>query len=351
MIHRIPNKKRYVSIACDALEDSRLSLQAKGILAYLLSRPDDWEVSVQQLVSIGPDGRSTVQSCLQELAECGYAKLVQHRDKNGHRATGKRWEVAESKEVLDEFLTAQKSDFRDDLDVSTQHVEKKEKPLTTQKSDVRKADGQNFRRLESGPITYSVKKEPNTDKKLREETTSLLPVPAGTEQTFLPALGDTTADTLATALTPDGLIQLYNALIPPGHPRVVTLSKSRLQNAQRALKKFPDMLFWRQTILEIGQSTLLQGKANNSEHPNFVGDFDWLMRLGFKDHVENYVKVSEGKYRDKHVAGMHPSTRAAVQSAQVAYERHEAKFNQPLTAEQAARRERFIKQQQERTRP
>jgi hypothetical protein len=94
MIHRLPNKKRWFSIAPGPIEDEKLSWQARGLLVYLLSRPDDWEVEIQQLVSASPDGKTVVQSCLRELAEHGYAHLVQHRDDKNHRAIGKRWEVS-----------------------------------------------------------------------------------------------------------------------------------------------------------------------------------------------------------------------------------------------------------------
>jgi hypothetical protein len=77
MIVRVVKRKRYTSIANEALEDRRLSWKARGILAYLLGRPDDWRVSIRGLTALGPQGRDAVQAGLTELEQCGY--LVRHR--------------------------------------------------------------------------------------------------------------------------------------------------------------------------------------------------------------------------------------------------------------------------------
>lgn len=83
MIIRTPIRDRYVVIAKNALEDERLSWKARGILAYLLTKPDHWQVYVKQLAGAGPDGRTAVLSALRELEECGY--LVRRQ---GHKDDG-----------------------------------------------------------------------------------------------------------------------------------------------------------------------------------------------------------------------------------------------------------------------
>jgi hypothetical protein len=45
-IIRAPRRYRFVTINQDAVEDSRLSWAARGLLGYLLSRPDDWKVLI-----------------------------------------------------------------------------------------------------------------------------------------------------------------------------------------------------------------------------------------------------------------------------------------------------------------
>jgi len=73
----------YAQIANEVLEDSDLSFKAKGILAYLLSRSDDWQVRQGQLESLGPDGRHAVRSGVQELREVGYLDRTQLRKPDG----------------------------------------------------------------------------------------------------------------------------------------------------------------------------------------------------------------------------------------------------------------------------
>ena len=66
-------------------EDEGLSWAAKGILGYMLSRPDDWRVHVNDLLRKSPDEEPAVRSCLQELEITGYLQLV--REHNGKGAS------------------------------------------------------------------------------------------------------------------------------------------------------------------------------------------------------------------------------------------------------------------------
>lgn len=67
------NKKSpYVMIDKTGLEDSRLSFKAKGILAYCLSRSDDWKIIVSDLVNRSADGKSAIYSGIDELQKYGY---------------------------------------------------------------------------------------------------------------------------------------------------------------------------------------------------------------------------------------------------------------------------------------
>ena len=51
-IKRSPRRRRYVIIEQSVVEDSRLSWAARGILGYLLSRPDSWQVRVKDLFTV-----------------------------------------------------------------------------------------------------------------------------------------------------------------------------------------------------------------------------------------------------------------------------------------------------------
>ncbi len=79
----------YVIIQNKALEDTRLSWKARGLLAYLLTRPADWSVNSHHLSAQSVEGRRAVLSGLKELRETGYAELV-----NTQR--GREWIIYES---------------------------------------------------------------------------------------------------------------------------------------------------------------------------------------------------------------------------------------------------------------
>jgi hypothetical protein len=83
VIIRTPGRDRYVIISKVPLEDSRLSWKARGIHAYLLSKPDNWEVMVSQLVNEGPDGKESVLSGLKELEKYGYITRIRQRGVDG----------------------------------------------------------------------------------------------------------------------------------------------------------------------------------------------------------------------------------------------------------------------------
>lgn len=75
----------YVQIDKRCLEDTRLSWKSKGILAYLLSRPDDWTVMFEQLKKVSTDGKSAIRSAFKELVEFGYCErqILQKIDDEG----------------------------------------------------------------------------------------------------------------------------------------------------------------------------------------------------------------------------------------------------------------------------
>ena len=76
----------YVQIDKRMIEDARLSWKAKGILIYLLSKPDEWQVRVKDLVKKATDGRDAVLTGLTELIECGYATREQSHTEGGQWA-------------------------------------------------------------------------------------------------------------------------------------------------------------------------------------------------------------------------------------------------------------------------
>lgn len=85
MIVRTAERDRFAIISKTPLEDDRLSFKARGLLAYLLSKPDGWDVQVSYLIAAGPDGKRAVESALAELEQAGYLERGEsERDQHGH---------------------------------------------------------------------------------------------------------------------------------------------------------------------------------------------------------------------------------------------------------------------------
>ncbi|HEL1905451.1 TPA: transcriptional regulator [Streptococcus suis] len=62
------------------LQDSRLSLQAKGLLAEILSNKGDWRIYIGELESRSTNGRDAHRKAYRELQEAGYIKIVRRSD-------------------------------------------------------------------------------------------------------------------------------------------------------------------------------------------------------------------------------------------------------------------------------
>lgn len=93
-IIRAPRRHRFVIIDQRAIEDTGLSWAARGLLGYLLSRPDDWKVLVNDLRKRGDLGRDGIYRLLRELRQAGYMRFVRKRDRQG-RIRGSTYIVRE----------------------------------------------------------------------------------------------------------------------------------------------------------------------------------------------------------------------------------------------------------------
>jgi hypothetical protein len=76
-------KSRYGVVPDKLLNDPNLSFRAKGLFAYIQSKPDGWRFSVSRIASQTKDGRDSVQSAIKELETAGYLKRVPIKNKEG----------------------------------------------------------------------------------------------------------------------------------------------------------------------------------------------------------------------------------------------------------------------------
>ncbi|MFJ9121336.1 helix-turn-helix domain-containing protein [Streptomyces sp. NPDC102394] len=68
---------QFTQIANALFRDSGLSFKAKGLFGYVSTHRNGWQVTVTDLVRLGPDGREAVRTGLQELEAHGY--LIRER--------------------------------------------------------------------------------------------------------------------------------------------------------------------------------------------------------------------------------------------------------------------------------
>lgn len=65
-------------------QDQRLSARSLGVLTFLLSKPDGWELSITQLRNHFADlGRDSAYAVVKEFIQNGYARRVQERSPDG----------------------------------------------------------------------------------------------------------------------------------------------------------------------------------------------------------------------------------------------------------------------------
>ena len=83
-VKRLPSS--FVQMHKGFLEDPHLSYKAKGILAYLLTKPDGWIVMVADIIKHGKDGKESTYNGLKELQTHGYYKRKQIRNDKGQIA-------------------------------------------------------------------------------------------------------------------------------------------------------------------------------------------------------------------------------------------------------------------------
>ena len=81
-VTRIKNAN-YTTISNVFLRDKELSLKAKGLLATILSLPENWDFSIKGICATIKEGTTAVYSAIDELKERGYCNVVTNRNEKG----------------------------------------------------------------------------------------------------------------------------------------------------------------------------------------------------------------------------------------------------------------------------
>lgn len=82
-VFKIEKSRNYTVMSNYHLRDKNLSYKAKGLLSFMLSLPEDWDYSINGLVSISKEGVKAIRNILQELQSYGYLVIEKKQNEVG----------------------------------------------------------------------------------------------------------------------------------------------------------------------------------------------------------------------------------------------------------------------------
>lgn len=82
-IVRVEKVENYSVINNYFLNDPSISFKAKGLLAYLLSKPNDWQIYIEHLKKTSTDGKDSIASIIKELINANYISRDTMRNEKG----------------------------------------------------------------------------------------------------------------------------------------------------------------------------------------------------------------------------------------------------------------------------
>lgn len=81
---RSGRRKHFTVLYKSAIEDKRLPLDARGLLAIMVGLPEGWQYSVKGLAAYVGVSKDTIRRLLGKLEKVGYLVREQSHDENGH---------------------------------------------------------------------------------------------------------------------------------------------------------------------------------------------------------------------------------------------------------------------------
>jgi predicted transcriptional regulator len=66
----------YLMVSKTTVQDTSISFEARGFLAFLLSKPDDWRIRPEELAKETKLNRATIYRLIKKLREAGYINRV-----------------------------------------------------------------------------------------------------------------------------------------------------------------------------------------------------------------------------------------------------------------------------------
>ena len=134
---KVEKSNDYTVISNVFLRDKKLSLKAKGMLAVIMSLPNNWDFSINGLDKIISEGKRAIYSTIDELIECGYCQRKQLRAEIGFGEMEYTFSEKPKQNVHTHNVDAQVVDTHNAPQYNTDR-------LSTDKEEVNKKDNNDF---------------------------------------------------------------------------------------------------------------------------------------------------------------------------------------------------------------
>lgn len=124
----IKNKTKdcFARIPNQLLNDNKLKWKDKGLLAYLLSKPEGWKLQIQDILNRSPDGKDSVYNTLKNLIKHGYCLREDLRDHSG-KLCGVEYSISDSPVFLnDDYYIIEEKPHTENPHTEKPNISKKE---------------------------------------------------------------------------------------------------------------------------------------------------------------------------------------------------------------------------------
>ena len=102
LIFRKPKDAQHPYVMADKgyIDDPGISFKAKGIMTYLLSKPNHWKLIPADLKNWAKDSDTSIRNGIRELEQAGYIRIQKHQDTRGRINPEKYW-IYEEKQTTE----------------------------------------------------------------------------------------------------------------------------------------------------------------------------------------------------------------------------------------------------------
>lgn len=101
---RNARRHSFTQVSNSLLNDSEITVQAKGLLIIFLSNTEDWKIQMKEIITRSKNGRDAHYKILNELIKHGYVARVEYRDKKTKRYVKQEYIFSDNKDEVKEVL-------------------------------------------------------------------------------------------------------------------------------------------------------------------------------------------------------------------------------------------------------